>query len=43
MILLKSESKRSEEVAEQLGCCEVVVNKWLKRYEKGEIQELKTK
>lgn len=33
MMLLKSEGRTSTEVAEVLGCCEVVVNNWLKRYE----------
>ena len=31
MILLKNEKRTSVEVAEILGCCEVVVNNWLKR------------
>jgi transposase len=33
MILLKSEQQTAAEIADLLGCCEVVVNNWLKRYE----------
>ena len=33
IILLKSESRTSKSVAEEVGCCEVVVNGWLKRYQ----------
>jgi len=33
MILLKSEKRTSEEIAAVLGCCEMVVNNWLARYE----------
>jgi transposase len=33
MILLKSEKRSSLEVAAVLGCCEIVVNDWLRRYE----------
>lgn len=43
MMLLKSEERRSKEVAEILGCCEVSVNNWLKRYEAEGIKGLKTK
>jgi len=32
MILLKAENRTSKQVAQQVGCCEVVVNTWLKRY-----------
>ncbi len=32
MILLKSEKRTSLEVAGVLGCCEMAVNNWLKRY-----------
>lgn len=32
MILLKAENRTSKEVAKEVGCCEVVVNSWLKRY-----------
>jgi transposase len=43
MILLKSEQRTSSEIADVLGCCEVVVNNWLKRYETEGIQGLRTK
>lgn len=43
MMLLKSEKRRSKEVAEILGCHEVSVNSWLKRYEGEGIEGLKTK
>jgi len=33
MILLKGENRTSKDVARQVGCCEVVVNNWLKRYQ----------
>jgi transposase len=32
MVLLKAERRTSKDVAAQVGCCEVVVNNWLKRY-----------
>ena len=43
MMLMKSEERRSKEVAEILGCCEVSVNNWLKRFEADGIEGLKTK
>ena len=43
MILLKSESRTSKEVAKQIGCCEVVVNSWMKRYQEQGLDGLKTK
>jgi transposase len=43
MILLKSERRRAVEIADLLGCCEVVVNNWLKRYEAEGIDGLRTK
>lgn len=43
MILLKSEQRTSAENADVLGCCEVVVNDWLKRYEAEGIQGLRTR
>ena len=43
MILLKSEHRTSAEIADVLGCCEVVVNNWLKRYQDEGIQGLLTK
>lgn len=43
MILLKSEKRTSVEVAAVLGCCEMVVNNWLARYEKEGIKGLQTR
>jgi transposase len=43
MILLKSEQRTAAEIAGLLGCCEVVVNNWLKRYESEGIEGLRTK
>jgi transposase len=43
MVLLKSEKRTSMEVADFLGCCEVVVNNWLARYEAEGIDGLKTR
>ncbi len=43
MILWKSEKRTSVEVAEVLGCCEMVVNNWLARYEKEGIKGLATR
>jgi transposase len=43
MILLKSERRTAVEIAGLLGCCEVVVNNWLKRYEAEGIEGLRTK
>jgi len=43
MILLKSERRTASEVADILGCCEVVVNSWLKRYQAEGIDGLRTK
>src|SRR5215212_6919623 len=43
MILLKSERRTAAEIAALLGCCEVVVNNWLKRYESEGIEGLLTK
>ena len=40
MILLKAENRTSKEVAKQVGCCEVVVNNWLKRYKEQGITGL---
>ena len=39
MVLLKSQWLTSEEVATQVGCCEVVVNTWLQRYQEHQDQE----
>jgi transposase len=43
MVLLKSEKRISVEVAAVLGCCEMVVNNWLVRYEKEGIKGLATR
>ncbi len=43
MILLKSEQRTSAEIAGVLGCCEVVVNNWLKRFQAQGIEGLRTK
>jgi transposase len=43
MILLKSERRTAAEIADLLGCCEVVVNNWLKRYESEGIEGLRTR
>ncbi len=42
-ILLKSEKRTSVDVADLLGCCEMVVNNWLSRYLKEGIQGLATR
>lgn len=43
MVLLKSEKRSSLAVAEVLGCCEVVVNRWLHRFEEEGIKGLETR
>lgn len=43
MILLKSQSKPSREIAQELGCCMVVVNHWVKRYQESGIEGLQIK
>lgn len=43
LVLLKSEKRKSKEVAAIVDCCEVVVNNWLNRYEAEGITGLKTK
>ncbi len=43
MILLKSEKRTSLEIADLLGCCEMVVNNWIKRYEEEAIKGLATR
>lgn len=43
MILLKSEPRTAAEVADVLGCCEVVVNNWLKRFAAEGVEGLRTK
>ena len=43
MVLLKSRGRKSKEIAEVLGCCEVAVNNWLKRYKEAGFEGLRTK
>jgi transposase len=43
MILLKSEKRSALEVGEILGCCEIVINNWLRRYEEEGIKGLETR
>jgi transposase len=43
IVLLKSEGRKSKEIAEFLGFCEPMVNTWLKRYQSGGIEALKTR
>ncbi len=43
MVLLKSECRTSAEIADVLGCCEVVVNNWLKRFHAHGIDGLRTR
>ena len=43
MILLKSEKRTALEIADLLGCCEMVVNNWIKRYEEEAIKGLATR
>ena len=43
IILLKSQSRTSQEVAGIVGCCEMVVNNWLARYQQEGIAGLHTK
>jgi transposase len=43
MILLKSEKCSSLEIGNILGCCEIVINNWLSRYEEEGIEGLETR
>ena len=43
IVLLKSETRSSVEIANMLGCCEVVINNWLTRFEQEGIQGLQTR
>ncbi len=43
MILLKEKQKPSREIADQLGCCMVSVNGWVKRYQSEGIAGLNIK
>lgn len=43
MVLLKSEKRSSVEISRIPGCCEVVINNWLTRFEQEGIQGLQTR
>ena len=43
IILLKCERRTSAEIADIVGCCEMVVNNWLKRFETEGVERLRTK
>jgi len=43
MVLLKIEGYKSKQIGTIVGCCEMSVNTWIKRYEQQGIQGLKTK
>jgi transposase len=43
MVLLKSQHRSSHQVAAIVGCCEVVVNRWLTRYQEEGLAGLQTK
>jgi transposase len=43
MMLLKSEGRSSKDIAKIVGCCEMSVNGWMKRYETDGIAGLGTK
>jgi transposase len=43
MVLLKSEGRKSKDIADFLGFCQQAVNTWLKRYQAGGIEGLKVK
>lgn len=43
MILLKADGYASKEIGSIVGCCEVSVNSWVKRFEKEGIAGLSTK
>ncbi len=40
IILLKADCRTSKQVAKEVGCCEVVVNRWLNRYQEQGISGL---
>jgi transposase len=42
-VLLKTRKRTSLEVAQELGCCEMSVNDWLKRYQEQGLAGLQTK
>ena len=43
LILLKSRGQTSQQAANVLGCCEMAVNNWVKRFLKEGIEGLKTR
>src|SRR5262249_47044523 len=43
MVLLKSEKRSSSEIAALLNCCEVVINRWLTRFQQHGIEGLQTR
>ncbi|HEY6118847.1 MAG TPA: helix-turn-helix domain-containing protein [Pyrinomonadaceae bacterium] len=43
LILLKSEPRTSAQIADLLGCCEMVVNNWIKRFTAAGVEGLRTK
>jgi transposase len=43
MVLLKSEGRKSKDIADFLGYCQQAVNTWLKRYQTTGIEGLKVK
>lgn len=43
MVLLKSGERTSSEVAGIVGCCQIVINNWVKRYETEGIKGLETR
>ncbi len=43
MMLLKHQGRKSSEIADIIGCCEMAVNNWIKRYQSQGIQGLNTK
>jgi len=43
IILLKSQNRLSKQVAREVGCCEIVVNNWVTRYEAAGMNGLMTR
>lgn len=43
MMLLKHQGRKSSEIAQIIGCCEMAVNNWIKRYQTTGIQGLNTR
>lgn len=43
LVLQKAQGRRSKDIAAQFGCCEPVVNTWVKRYQGAGLEGLKTK